>query len=161
MKNCGLANAECGFGERVQVPAHEFRNPHSSFRIGIGCPGWIRTINIRCQRPAFCWLNYRAWCSWPDSHRLTTGLKGPPLDCLALTNKQMAHEASIAPASPPLQGGANLSQLLVAGLAEPKPSERRLVLPRGNAPRSSAYQAGALLLSYRRVLNPDLRGHRR
>src|SRR5437867_8798120 len=27
--------------------------------------------------------------------------------------------------------------------------ERRLVVPRGNAPRSSAYQAGALLLSYR------------
>ena len=61
----------------------------------------------------------------------------------------MAHEAGIAPASPRLQRGANLSQLLVAWLAEPKLGERRLVVRRGNAPRSSAYQADALLLSYR------------
>src|SRR3989475_11636055 len=32
-------------------------------------------------------------------------------------------------------------------LAEPKLGERRLVVPRGNAPRSLAYQASALLLS--------------
>ena len=34
-------------------------------------------------------------------------------------------------------------------LVELKLGEQRLVVPRGNAPRSSAYQAGALLLSYR------------
>jgi hypothetical protein len=34
-------------------------------------------------------------------------------------------------------------------LAKPKLRERRLVVPRGNAPRSFAYQARALLLSYR------------
>src|SRR6185295_15166115 len=33
-------------------------------------------------------------------------------------------------------------------LAEPKLSERRLVVPAGNAPASSGYQPGALLLSY-------------
>jgi hypothetical protein len=50
----------------------------------------------------------------------------------------MVPEVGIAPTSPPLQGGANLPQLLV-----------EMVVPRGNAPRSSAYQADALLLSYR------------
>ena len=33
-------------------------------------------------------------------------------------------------------------------LAEQKLSERRLVVPAGNAPASSGYQPGALLLSY-------------
>ena len=33
-------------------------------------------------------------------------------------------------------------------LVEPKLSERRLVVPAGNAPASSGYQPGALLLSY-------------
>jgi hypothetical protein len=49
----------------------------------------------------------------------------------------MVPEVGIAPTSPPLQGGANLPQL---------PGE--MVVPRGNAPRSSGYQPGALLLSY-------------
>src|ERR1044071_707447 len=49
----------------------------------------------------------------------------------------MVPEVGIAPTSPPLQGGANLPQLL------------GVVVPRGNAPRSSGYQPGALLLSYR------------
>jgi hypothetical protein len=43
----------------------------------------------------------------------------------------------IAPNSPRLQRGANLSQL-----------HSLVVLPRGNAPRSLAYRARALLLSY-------------
>jgi len=50
----------------------------------------------------------------------------------------MAPEAGIAPASPRLQRGANLPQLL-----------REMVVRRGNAPRSLAYRASALLLSYR------------
>ncbi len=50
----------------------------------------------------------------------------------------MVAAAGIAPASPPLQGGANLSQL-----------NSQKVPPRGNAPRSPGYQPGALLLSYR------------
>ncbi len=33
--------------------------------------------------------------------------------------------------------------------AGPQPNRRRLVVPRGNAPRSLAYRASALLLSYR------------
>jgi hypothetical protein len=37
-------------------------------------------------------------------------------------------------------------------LAEPKLEERRLAVPRGNAPRSAAYRAAALLLSYRTAL---------
>lgn len=83
----------------------------------------------------------------------------------------MAPGAGIAPASSRLQRDANLSQLpgarmnigspsrsirkdwlmpkLCEGwLAEPKLGERRLVVQRGNAPRSFAYRASALLLSY-------------
>jgi hypothetical protein len=52
----------------------------------------------------------------------------------------MAPEAGIAPASPRLQRGANLSQLL-----------REMVVQRGNAPRSLAYRASALLLSYQTI----------
>jgi hypothetical protein len=37
----------------------------------------------------------------------------------------------------------------MALLHSPEPRERKMVVPRGNAPRSSAYQADALLLSYR------------
>ena len=117
LRACRTRSAECGT-RNFKTNGVGFNNsallvPRSALETA--CPGWIRTINIRCQRPAFCWLNYRAWRSWPDSHRLTTGLKGPPLDCLALTNEGLAHEAGIAPASPRLQRGANLSQLLVAG----------------------------------------------
>src|SRR5437899_11412369 len=50
----------------------------------------------------------------------------------------MVPEVGIAPTFPRLQRGANLPQLL-----------GDMVVRRGNAPRSSAYQAGALLLSYR------------
>ena len=60
-------------------------------------------------------------------------------------------EVGIAPTSPRLQRGANLPQLLGGWLAEPKLSERRLVVPAGNAPASSGYQPGALLLSYETV----------
>src|SRR4051794_3373001 len=52
-------------------------------------------------------------------------------------------EVGIAPTSPRLQRGANLSQLLGgAKFAFPK-----LVVLAGNAPASSGYQPGALLLS--------------
>ena len=60
----------------------------------------------------------------------------------------MVPEVGIAPTSPRLQRGANLPQLLGEWLAEPKLSERRLVVPAGIAPASSGYQPGALLLSY-------------
>jgi hypothetical protein len=42
-----------------------------------------------------------------------------------------------------------LLNLWINWLAEPKLQEQRLVVPRGNAPRSAAYRAAALLLSYR------------
>jgi hypothetical protein len=51
----------------------------------------------------------------------------------------MVPEVGIAPTSPPLQGGANLPQLLGV----------KMVVPAGNAPASSGYRPGALLLSYR------------
>ena len=60
----------------------------------------------------------------------------------------MVPEVGIAPTSPRLQRGANLPQLLGEMAREPKLGERRLVVPAGNAPASSGYQPGALLLSY-------------
>ena len=60
----------------------------------------------------------------------------------------MVPEVGIAPTSPRLQRGANLPQLLGGMAREPKLSVRRLVVPAGNAPASSGYQPGALLLSY-------------
>jgi hypothetical protein len=51
----------------------------------------------------------------------------------------MVPEVGIAPTSPPLQGGANLPQLLGV----------KMVVPAGNAPASPGYQPVALLLSYR------------
>ena len=60
----------------------------------------------------------------------------------------MVPEVGIAPTSPPLQGGANLPQLLGGWLAKSMLGERRLVVPAGNASASSGYQPGALLLSY-------------
>ena len=71
-------------------------------------------------------------------------------------------EVGIAPTSPRLQRGANLSQLPGAiDLPSRRPAERRLVVPRGNAPRSSAYQAGALLLSYETSSNCGFEPNRR
>src|SRR5580692_11456463 len=49
----------------------------------------------------------------------------------------VAPKVGSAPTSPPFQGGANLPQLLGG-----------MVVLRGNAPRSSGYRPGALLLSY-------------
>src|SRR6185503_12673095 len=66
--------------------------------------------------------------------------------CFAFTDK-MVPEVGIAPTSPRLQRGANLPQLLGEWLAKPKLSERRMVVPAGNAPASSGYQPSALLLS--------------
>ena len=61
----------------------------------------------------------------------------------------MVPEVGIAPTSPRLQRSANLPQLLGGQwLAELKRGERKLVVPAGNAPASSGYQPGALLLSY-------------
>jgi hypothetical protein len=51
---------------------------------------------------------------------------------------ELVAEFGIAPKSPPLQGGANLSQLF----------SRKVVPPRGIAPRSVDYRSTALLLSY-------------
>ena len=59
-------------------------------------------------------------------------------------------EVGIAPTSPPLQGGANLPQLLGA-----------MVVLAGNAPASSGYQPGALLLSYGTLVSSGFNPNRR
>ncbi len=56
---------------------------------------------------------------------------------------KVAPKVGIAPTSPRLQQGANLSQLL-GDCADGV----RMVVPAGNAPASPGYQPGALLLSY-------------
>ncbi len=57
--------------------------------------------------------------------------------CLLPSAFKVVPAVGIAPTSPRLQRGANLPQLL-----------GELVVPAGNAPASSGYQPGALLLSY-------------
>ena len=75
-----------------------------------------------------------------DTQRSTSEVQGLSLCTLHFElGTELVPEVGIAPTSPPLQGGANLPQLLGV----------KMVVPRGNAPRSSAYQADALLLSYR------------
>ena len=71
-----------------------------------------------------------------------TSLKGWMLELLWIhgllaQGHQMAPEVGIAPTSPRLQRGANLPQLF-----------GEMVVLAGNAPASSGYQPGALLLSY-------------
>ena len=80
----------------------------------------------------------------------TACLKGRLRELLCIHGREMVPEAGIAPTSPPLQGGANLSQLLGDGWggAGPESGATEMVVPRGNAPRSLAYRARALLLSY-------------
>ena len=73
----------------------------------------------------------------------------------------MVPEVGIARTPPPLQGGANLSQLLGVTLVGPKLDGRRLVVPAGNAPASSGYQPGALLLSYETVSSCGFKPKRR
>ena len=66
-------------------------------------------------------------------------LKGRLRELLCIhARTKMVPEVGIAPTSPRLQRGANLPQLL-----------GEMVVPAGNAPASSGYQPGALLLSYR------------
>jgi hypothetical protein len=60
---------------------------------------------------------------------------------------KLVPEVGIAPTSPRLQRGANLSQLLGV-LAHGVFLCAEMVVPAGNAPASSGYQPGALLLSY-------------
>ena len=60
-----------------------------------------------------------------------------------LAECEVVPEVGIAPTSPRLQRGANLTQLLGGACAR-----RSMVVPRGSAPRSAAYRAAALLLSY-------------
>jgi hypothetical protein len=60
----------------------------------------------------------------------------------------MAPEVGIAPTSQLLQSRANLPQLLGEMARRGKARKGRLVVPAGNAPASSGYQPGALLLSY-------------
>src|SRR5436189_4898963 len=67
----------------------------------------------------------------------------PPLQSSIAPFILLAPEVGIAPTSPRLQRGANLPQLLGGACARPQ-----LVVPAGNAPASSGYQPGALLLSY-------------
>lgn len=53
-----------------------------------------------------------------------------------------------------------MRDLRINWLIEPKLEERRLVVLAGNAPASSGYQPGALLLSYGTIVNCDFEPNR-
>jgi hypothetical protein len=90
---------------------------------------------------------------------------------------ELAPEVGIAPTSPPLQGGANLPQLLgendsverdsVEMRLNPVRVRRSLTLPEksvvsaGNAPASSGYRPEALLLSYGTLTSSGFNPNRR
>ena len=133
-------------------PASQFAIRHSPFDIG----KWCSHVDLHHEPPPSqggvqgSSYTLRAMASVAGLAPARTCLKGRMRELLCIHGRRMVSEAGIAPTSPPLQGGANLSQLLGddwigAGLES---GSRRLVVPRGNAPRSSAYRAGALLLSY-------------
>lgn len=69
-----------------------------------------------------------------------SGLKGWSLGLLCIHGQTMAAGVGLAPTPPVLQTGVQTLYTIQRG---------QMVVPRGNAPRSPAYQAGALLLSYR------------
>ena len=120
----------------------------------IGALTWTCTTSFRLRKAA-CRTNYtlRAMVSAAGLAPARVCLKGRTRELLCIRGRkyEMVPEVGIAPTSPRLQRSANLSQLLRVMACQPKPW-RRLVVPRGNAPRSLAYQASALLLSYRTVL---------
>ena len=64
------------------------------------------------EPPGVNWLQGQG--SAPCVGRVYEALSGL-LQSPCVKNTKMAHQAGIAPASPPLQGGANLSQLLAVG----------------------------------------------
>lgn len=72
----------------------------------------------------------------------------------------MAPEVGIAPTSPPLQRGANLPQILRGACARSPLRAAKMVVPRRNAPRSLAYKASALLLSYETMVSCGLTPNR-
>jgi hypothetical protein len=118
----------------------------------IGTLTWTCTTNFRLRKPA-CRTNYtlRAIGIQPRLASviglapIRPGLKDRLLELLCIHGRltKLVPEVGIAPTSPRLQRGANLSQLLGGAGAR-----QRLVVPAGNAPASSGYQPGALLLSY-------------
>ncbi len=131
-----------------------------------GGPGWICAINLPSQSRALCWLSYRA-----TRKSLPRGL-APRTSAFAERHAGLLHFGSgemvaafgIAPNSPRLQRGANLSQLhsrgssaryraavdrLSADCSAFELQRNKVVARRGNAPRSTGCKPAALLLSYR------------
>ena len=82
------------------------------------------------------------WCSWPDSHRLDILLERETARRLGAQERNGRWSRYRADTFCASDRRADL-------LHHPA---LKLVLSRGNAPRSLAYQASALLLSYERVL---------
>ena len=86
-----------------------------------------------------------AWRPEPQSHLRPT-LRRRGFYLLNYGDGKMVAASGIAPDSPRLQRGANLSQLRSPSAGSGPAA--RMVPPRGNAPRSPGYRPGALLLSY-------------
>ena len=105
-----------------------------------GAPARTCTSNLRLRTAACRALTPRELMKTFASCRCCpgpSGLEDRHARCY-INDAGLVAEFGIAPNSPRLQRGANLSQLF----------SRKLVPPRGNAPRSIDYQSMALLLSY-------------
>lgn len=103
-----------------------------------GAPARTRTSNLRLRKAACRTLTPREQNGAPcRSCADTVSLEETHAAVTPMTRSKMVAASGIAPDSPRLQRGANLSQL-----------HSRVVPPHGIAPWSPGYQPGALLLSY-------------
>ena len=104
-----------------------------------GAPARTCTSSLGLRRTACKTLTPRElgknWCAMPVLPRRS--LFGRQACCCCTNDAKLVAASGIAPDSPRFRRGADLSQL-----------HSQVVPPRGSAPRSSAYRAGALLLSY-------------
>ena len=147
-------------GRRISVSATEESEGDVTSPLRNGASTRICTSNLSL-RTAVCrtltpW-KLANWCDMPVLPR--RALFGRQTDMLLLHQcRKMVAASGIAPDSPRLQQGANLSQLhrrvgpsaRTAWRVSASEYAKRIwqVALSGNPPRSSAYRAGALLLSY-------------
>ena len=134
-------SARCeGRRPKLQCPATRLALLPSHFILQTGAPGRTRTDEYEFTKLALWLLRHRGkWRPRQDSHLrpppshggalvltelrgqmasviglapIRPGLKGRLLDLLCIHGRKVVPEVGSAPTSPPLQGGANLPQLL-------------------------------------------------
>lgn len=118
---CSSVRLPTGGGTLVRFDFHE-----------IGGPGWIRTINLPSQNRALCYLSYRATRNGSGGWNRTNSLQ-----LMRLTSDRCSSpglKAILRPALPRHGPRYECGALLTSAT-----EESEMVLPRGLAPRTSAF----------------------